>query len=99
VAAWSRLVARWSRFPSSWPSLAAALVEAKIAETKSYRDFMIEVNRLVPRSEKLILAGGFNGDAVAFYRGGMVEVAERPADNGSAQISEGRDYVITTEKN
>jgi 4-amino-4-deoxy-L-arabinose transferase-like glycosyltransferase len=75
------------------------LVEAKIAETKSYRDFMIEVNRLVPRSEKLILAGGFNGDAVAFYRGGMVEVAERPADNGSAQISEGRDYVITTEKN
>ncbi|HET7008380.1 MAG TPA: glycosyltransferase family 39 protein [Candidatus Binatia bacterium] len=75
------------------------LVEAKIAETKSYRDFMIEVNRLVPPSEKLVLSGGFNGDAVAFYRGGMVEVAELPIDNGSAQIAAGGVYIITTEKN
>ena len=60
---------------------------------------MIEVNRLVPPSEKLVLSGGFNGDAVAFYRGGMVEVAERPIDNGSAQIAAGGVYIITTEKN
>ncbi len=55
------------------------LVEAKIAETKSYRDFMIEVNRLVQPAERLVLYGGFNSDAVVFYRGGPVDVAERPA--------------------
>lgn len=74
------------------------LVEAKIAETKSYRDFMVEVNRLVPPSVKLVLYSGFNGDAVAFYRGGSVEVAERPADDGSARIADGDGYIITTEK-
>jgi len=75
------------------------LVEATIAETKSYRDFMVEVNRLVSPSEKLVLAGGFNGDAVAFYRSGILEVAERPAANGSAQVFAGNGYIITTEKN
>jgi 4-amino-4-deoxy-L-arabinose transferase-like glycosyltransferase len=74
------------------------LVEAKIAETKSYRDFMIDVNRLVHPAETLVLYGGFNGDAVAFYRGNTVEVAERPVDEASAHIADGNGYIITTEK-
>jgi len=74
------------------------LVEAKIAETKSYRDFMFEVNGLVPPSDKLVLYGGFNGDAVAFYRDGEVEVAERPVDDASAPIVDGDGYIVTTEK-
>ena len=74
------------------------LVEAKIAETKSYRDFMIEVNRLVQPAERLVLYGGFNSDAVAFYRGGPVQVAERPLDDASTQIADGDGYIITTEK-
>jgi 4-amino-4-deoxy-L-arabinose transferase-like glycosyltransferase len=78
--------------------LSRGLVEAKIAETKSYRDFMIEVNRLVKPADKLILYGGFNGDAVVFYRGGTVEVAERPVDSTVAQIADGDGYIITTEK-
>jgi hypothetical protein len=78
--------------------LSRGRVEAKIAETKSYRDFMIEVNRLVKPADKLILYGGFNGDAVVFYRGGTVEVAERPVDSTVAQIADGDGYIITTEK-
>ena len=78
--------------------LSRGLVEAKIAETKSYRDFMVEVNRLVKPADKLVLYGGFNGDAVAFYRGGTVEVAERPVDSTLAQIADGDGYIITTEK-
>jgi hypothetical protein len=76
-----------------------SLVEAKIAETKSYRDFMIEVNRLVQPAERLVLYGGFNGDAVAFYRGGTVEVIDRFADDASARIADGDGYIITSEKN
>ena len=74
------------------------LVEAKIAETKSYRDFMIEVNRIVQPADRLVLYGGFNSDAVVFYRGGPVDVAERPAEDGSARIADGDGYIITTEK-
>jgi len=74
------------------------LVEAKIAETKSYRDFMVEVNVIVKPSDQLVLYGSFNGDAVAFYRDGEVEIAERPVDNVSAQIAGGEGYIITTEK-
>ncbi len=78
--------------------LSRGLVEATIAETKSYRDFMIEVNRLVKPADKLVLYGGFNGEAVAFYRGGSVEVAERPVGTNLAQIAAGNGYIITTEK-
>jgi 4-amino-4-deoxy-L-arabinose transferase-like glycosyltransferase len=74
------------------------LVEAKIAETKSYREFMIEVNRIVQPADKLVLYGGFNSDAVVFYRGGPVDVAERPAEDGAARIADGDGYIITTEK-
>ena len=78
--------------------LSRGLVEATIAETKSYRDFMIEVNRLVKPADKLVLYGGFNGEAVVFYRGGTVEVAERPVGTNLAQIAAGNGYIITTEK-
>ena len=74
------------------------LVEAKIAETKSYRDFMSEVNRLVQPADKLVLHGGFNGDAVAFYRNGAVVVAERSLDDTAARIADGDGYIITTER-
>jgi len=74
------------------------LVEAKIAETKSYREFMIEVNRLVQPADKLVMFGGFNGDAVAFYRGGTVEVVERSADDASPRIADGDGYIIITER-
>jgi hypothetical protein len=75
------------------------LVETKIAETKSYRDFMIEVNRIVQPLDKLVLYGGFNSDAVVFYRGGAIDVAERLGDEGVAKTVNGDGYIITTEKN
>jgi len=77
--------------------LSRGLVEAKVAETKSYRDFMIEVNRLVKPTDKLIMYGGFNGDALSFYRGGTVEVAEQSLEVAAAQIADGTGYLITTE--
>jgi len=77
--------------------LSRGLVEAKIAETKSYRDFMIAVNRVVKPADKLIMYGGFNGDALSFYRGGTVESVEQPLTEAAAWIAAGNGYLITTE--
>jgi hypothetical protein len=94
MAASGSLVALWIIFAF----LSRGLVEVKIAETKSYRDFMVEVNRLVQPADKLVLYGTFNSDAVVFYRGGAIEVAERPVGSTAAQIADGNGYIITTEQ-
>jgi hypothetical protein len=94
MAASGSLVALWIIFAF----LSRGLVEVKIAETKSYREFMVEVNRLVQPADKLVLYGTFNSDAVVFYRGGAIEVAERPVGSTAAQIADGNGYIITTEQ-
>ena len=77
--------------------LSRGVVEVKIAETKSYRDFMIEVNRLVKPADKLAMYGGFNGDALSFYRGGTVANAEQSLADAAAELAAGDGYLITTE--
>lgn len=77
--------------------LSRGLVEAKIAESKSYRDFMVEVNRLVKPADKLAMYGAFNGDALSFYRGGTVANVEQPLADAAAELARGAGYLITTE--
>lgn len=77
--------------------LSRNVVEVKIAETKSYREFTAEVNRLVAPAEKLILYGGFNSDAVVFYRNGSFAIDERPLEEFAARLIAGSGYLVTTE--
>ena len=69
-----------------------------IAQTKSYRDFMIEVNQRVKPEDKLYIYGRFNSDAVVFYRGRAVEQLESPIEAVAAKAGTGDDYVIMTER-
>jgi 4-amino-4-deoxy-L-arabinose transferase-like glycosyltransferase len=68
-----------------------------IAADKSYRDFMDEVNRRVTPSDKLSLYGEFNGESLLFYRGGFIDVDERPAAQAAPKLVAGKGFVIMTE--
>jgi hypothetical protein len=79
--------------------VARGLVVPKIAEAKSYRPFMIEVNRLVAPEHKLYLYGAsFNSDPVVFYRGAPLETLDLPAEEIAAKIGRGDAYSIMAEK-
>jgi len=69
------------------------LIIPEIAESKSYRDFVEEINRRVKPAEKLYLYGSFNSDPVIFYRGGIVDELKQPA-----QIGSGNSYIIMDER-
>lgn len=73
------------------------LIFPRIAATKSYREFMSEVNRRVAPQERLVIYGDFNSDPVIFYRGQTIEIDERPINAAAAQIAPGDGYIITTE--
>ena len=78
--------------------MSRGLFVPQIAATKSYRDFMNEVNRRVNPVEKLMIYGAFNSDPVIFYRGDTIDSDERPIEAAAAKIFPGNDYVIMTEQ-
>lgn len=79
--------------------VARGLVVPKIAEAKSYRPFMIEVNRLVGPEHKLYLYGAsFNSDPVVFYRGAPLETLNLSAEEIAVKIGRGDAYSIMAEK-
>ena len=77
-----------------------AIVMPVIAEAKSYRPFMDEVNQRVTPGDKLYLYGeSFNSDSVVFYRGGPIETLEQPPETIVAKIGRGSAYLIMAERN
>jgi 4-amino-4-deoxy-L-arabinose transferase-like glycosyltransferase len=74
------------------------LVIPEIAATKSYREFMIEVNRHVGPQERLILYGPFNSDAVIFYRGQPIEMDGRSIAAVAASLTPGPGAIIMMEQ-
>jgi hypothetical protein len=79
--------------------VASGLVMPKIAETKSYRPFMLEVNQLVGRDHQLYLyRNSFNSDQVVFYRGEPLEVLNPAPDETAANIGAGNAYMIMAER-
>ena len=66
-----------------------AIVLPAIAEGKSYKPFVAEVNRAV-NEHKLYLYGDFNSDAVVFYRGEPIEILRELSQANAAEQS----YVI-----
>ncbi|HSF57177.1 MAG TPA: hypothetical protein VLD83_03840, partial [Candidatus Binatia bacterium] len=80
------------------PFIGWSMVLPAIAETKSYRDFMEEVNRRVHPNGKLYLFGELHSDPIVFYRGMEIETLERSAEQVAAQIGSGNVYVIMAQK-
>jgi hypothetical protein len=76
-----------------------AMVVPVMAEAKSYRAFMAEVNQQVKPGDKLYLYGdSFNSDPVIFYRGGPIDTLEQPAEVISNKSGSGAQYVIMSQK-
>ena len=73
------------------------LIVPEIAESKSYRAFMSEVNRRVAPQEQLVIYGTFNSDPVIFYRGQVIQVDERPLTEAAFRLGPGTGAVIMTE--
>jgi len=74
------------------------LINPQIADSKSYRDFMGEVNRRVAPQERLVIYGTFNSDPVIFYRGQTIEIDERPIAEAAVKLTSGSGAVIMTEQ-
>ena len=77
-----------------------AMVLPVMAEAKSYRAFMAEVNQQVKPGDQLYLYGGdsFNSDPVMFYRGRPIDTLEQPAEVISNKNGSGDRYVIMSQK-
>ncbi len=75
-----------------------SIIMPVIAQGKSYREFMIEVNQRVKPGDKLYIYGRFNSDAVVFYRGRAVEQLEQPIEAVAGKAGSGDDYVIMPER-
>ena len=74
------------------------LVIPEIAATKSYREFMREVNRRIAPQDRLVIYDGFNSDAVIFYRGQAIGIDERPIAAVAAQLTTEPGAIIMTER-
>src|SRR5918996_4773657 len=79
--------------------ISRGMVVPVIADVKSYRPFMEQVNQRLKPTDKLYLYGGaFNDDPVIFYRGGQIQAIERPADVIASKVGRGNTYLIMAER-
>jgi hypothetical protein len=69
-----------------------------IAEAKSYREFMKEVNQQVTAPSKLLLYGSINSDPVIFYRGGPIETLDQPPEELASRMGSGNLFIIMPEQ-
>ena len=76
----------------------SSVVTPVIAQGKSYRSFMMEVNQRVKPNELLYIYGRFNSDSVVFYRGGAIERLNQPIEAIAAKAGGGAGYVIMPER-
>ncbi|HWO42371.1 MAG TPA: glycosyltransferase family 39 protein [Candidatus Eisenbacteria bacterium] len=83
-------------------SLVSAFVARRIAvpaiaEARSYRSFVNEVNKLAnPRAHLYLYGRSFNSDSVVFYRGGPVPILDVSRETMTEKIAYGSDYIIMT---
>jgi 4-amino-4-deoxy-L-arabinose transferase-like glycosyltransferase len=76
-----------------------AVVMPVIAEAKSYRAFMAEVNQLVKPGDKLYLYGdSFNSDPLVFYHGGPIETFDQPVEELASRMGSGDLFIIMPEQ-
>jgi Dolichyl-phosphate-mannose-protein mannosyltransferase len=65
-----------------------------IAADKSYREFVVAMDRQVGPAAVIYLFGEFNSDPVVFYHRKTIDVLEQPVAELATKIGAGSDYVI-----
>jgi hypothetical protein len=75
------------------------LVIPEMAQARSYRDFMREVNRRLQPDDRLYVYGDdFNSDAIIFYRGAPIQTFGPRSQAGTRPGAAGDEYFIMTER-
>lgn len=74
-----------------------SVVMPAIAKEKSYREFVIEVNRRVKPADKIFIYGDFNSDPVIFYSGQVIDKLNLAPDALAEKIGKGKGYLIMDE--
>ena len=70
-----------------------------IAEARSYRSFMEQVDQRIKSGDKLYLLGEFfNSDSLVFYHGNPIETIEQPLSSIAAKIGPGNNYIIMAKR-
>ena len=75
-------------------TLGWSVVMPVIAQQKSYKSFMGEVNQRVKPEDKLYIHGRFNSDPVVFYRGTAIERLNQSLEVLAPKIGRGDSYII-----
>ena len=79
--------------------VARGVVIPEIAQTKSYREFMVQVDQLIKPGDTLYLYGDqFNSDAVVFYHGGPIESLDEEPKTLASNAGPGKQFVIMMKK-
>jgi len=65
-----------------------------IAADKSYREFVLAMDRQIAASSVIYLFGEFNSDPVVFYHRKTLEMLEQPLADVAPKIGTGNDYLI-----
>lgn len=71
-----------------------AMVIPVIAADKSYREFVVALDREIAPKAQIYLFGEFNSDPVVFYHQKPMDVLEQPLAEMAKKVGAGADYVI-----
>lgn len=71
-----------------------AMVIPVIAADKSYREFVVALDREIGPKVQIYLFGEFNSDPVVFYHQKPMDVLEQPLAEMAKKVGAGTDYVI-----
>ncbi|HEY7319695.1 MAG TPA: glycosyltransferase family 39 protein [Candidatus Binatia bacterium] len=76
-----------------------ATVIPVIAADKSYREFVVALDRETAPEAQIYLFGEFNSDPVIFYHQKPMDVLEQPLAEMAKKVGSGTDYVIMPRQN
>ena len=71
-----------------------AMVIPVMAADKSYREFVVALDREIGPKAQIYLFGEFNSDPVVFYHQKPMDVLEQPLAEMAKKVGAGTDYVI-----
>jgi 4-amino-4-deoxy-L-arabinose transferase-like glycosyltransferase len=75
------------------------IVIPEMAQAKSYRDFMRQVNQQLGPDDALYLYGDdFNSDPIIFYRGELIQTFGAKSDTSARVAASGNEYYIMTQR-
>jgi 4-amino-4-deoxy-L-arabinose transferase-like glycosyltransferase len=75
------------------------MVMPVIAEAKSYRSFIEQVDQRIKPGDRLYLFGeSFNSDSVVFYHGTPIETIDQSPEAIAANVGPGNNYIIMAKR-